>query len=109
MLPGPDVVFAAEPVLHPALEQVERNAVATFHQTICDGQGVVEDRIVGEVTHGEAVNPADRAGVRFALWVDAIDVKSKGKHWSGIPQAKSVKRGESTGTVCVGPASFPLP
>ncbi len=61
MLFGADVAFAAEPVFHAALEAIEWDATARFEKAVGDGKRVVEDGVVGEVAHREAVDPFDRA------------------------------------------------
>lgn len=105
MLSGPDVVFAAEPVLHAGLQAIERNAIACLEQAIRDGKGVVEDGVVGEVAHCEAVDPPNGTEMWAACGVDAFDAKPASEH----AQTKRVNRGESTGTVWVGPVSLPVP
>ncbi len=57
-----EVGFAAEPVFHGGLEAVEGDAVADFEGAVGEGKGVVEDGVVGEVAHGEVVEPLDGAG-----------------------------------------------
>src|SRR5438270_5737499 len=52
-----DVVLATEPVFHRALQLRQRHAAAHFHQPVADGDGVIEDGVIGEVAHGEAVQP----------------------------------------------------
>ncbi len=59
---GLEVAFAAEPVFHGEVEAVEGDAVARFEEAVGDGEGVVEDGVVGEVAHGEVVDPVQRAG-----------------------------------------------
>jgi len=66
MLSGPDVIFAAKPVLHAGLQAIEWNAISGLEQTIGDGKRVVEDGVVGEVAHGKVVDPADGAKMRRA-------------------------------------------
>jgi hypothetical protein len=45
------------------MEAVERDARAGFEEAVGDGEGVVEDGVVGEVAHGEVVELRDGAGV----------------------------------------------
>ena len=59
---GLQVAFAAEPVFHGWLKAVEWDVVSGFEKAIGDGQSVVEDSVVGEVAHGEIVDPVDGAG-----------------------------------------------
>jgi hypothetical protein len=89
------IAFAAEPVFHAGLQAVERYAIANFEQAIADGQCVIEDSVICEVTHGEAVDPFDGAGVGLTCSIDAVDSEVAGKH----DQAKSANRGESIGAV----------
>lgn len=109
MLSGPDITFAAEPVLHTAREAIERDTVAHFEQAVRDGKRVVKDCVVGKVPHGKAVDPTNGTGVCCSFRVDAIDLQAKSEHGKALPQAKSVNMGESTGTVCSGPVSLPVP
>ena len=95
MLFGVDVAFAVEPVFHAATEAIERDAISGFEETVGDGKRVVEDGVVGEVAHREAVDPLDWTGMRFTCGVDAFDAEPADEH----AQAKRVNIGESTGTV----------
>jgi hypothetical protein len=70
----------AEPVLHGGGEAVQRDAVAGFEQAVGDGEGVVEDGVVGEVSHGEVIDVRDGAGVGDAGGVDAFDGELAQKH-----------------------------
>jgi hypothetical protein len=56
-----------------ACEAVDGDAGAGFEQAVGDGEGVVEDGVVGEVAHGEVVELRDGAGVGGAGGVDAFD------------------------------------
>lgn len=80
MFSGPDVAFASKPVFHAALEAIERDTKADLHQAVGDGERVVEDGVVGEVAHREAVDPSDGAGVCRAFRVDAVDLQTKSEH-----------------------------
>jgi hypothetical protein len=104
VLTGLKVAFAAAPVFQPGAELVEWYAVAGFEEAVGDGQGIVEDGVVGEVAHGKTVDPLDRTRVSFPCGIDALNGESAGKH----DQAKSVNMGESTVIVCVGPESLPV-
>ncbi len=44
------------------------------------GGDVVEDGVVGEVSHGEAIDPADGAWASRAGCVDGFNVKPAGEH-----------------------------
>ena len=58
-----------EPVLHGGAEVVQGDAIADFEEAVGGGEGVVEDRVVGEVAHGEAVEPLDGAGLWWGVWI----------------------------------------
>jgi hypothetical protein len=71
---GSDVALASEPVFHAPLKTIDGNAIAGFKNTVCDWKRVVEDGVVGEVAHGKAIDPLDRAEVRDTFRIDAFDV-----------------------------------
>ena len=73
------VAFAAEPVFHVVFQAVERDAGAHFEDAVGDGERVVEDGIVGEVAHGEVVEPFEGTGLAFAV-VFEVDVNFAGEH-----------------------------
>ncbi len=75
-----EVAFAAEPVLHGGLQGFKGDAGASFHEAVGDGEGVVEDGVVGEVAHSEVVDPADGTGVGVTGGGDAVDVEEAGEH-----------------------------
>ena len=56
-----------------ALRRSSGTRGAGFEQAVGDGEGVVEDGVVGEVAHGEVVELRDGAGVGCAGGVDAFD------------------------------------
>ncbi len=60
---GAEIAFAAEPVGEAVAEQIEGHARADFEEAVGDGKSVVKDGIVGEVAHGEVVEPVEGAGV----------------------------------------------
>jgi len=95
MLFGSDVILAAKPVPHAPLQAVEGDAIAGFENAVGDRERVVEDGVVGEVPHREAVDPLDGTRMSDARGVDAFDTQGAGEH----AQAKRVNIGESTGTV----------
>src|SRR6185437_10861699 len=74
------IAFAAEPVLHGRLEFVQRHAGARFEKAVGSGERVIEDGVVGEVAHGEVVDPLDGARVRVAFGIDTFDAEFAGKH-----------------------------
>jgi hypothetical protein len=75
-----EIAFAVEPVLHGELEFVQGDAVAGFEEAVGSGEGIVEDGIIGEVAHGEVVDPVDRTQVRLAFGVDAFDTELPDEH-----------------------------
>jgi hypothetical protein len=68
-----EIAFAVKPVLHGRLQAVEGYARPGFEQSISGGKCVVKDGVVGEVTHGEVVDPVDGAVVAAACGVDSLD------------------------------------
>ena len=91
--PWLEIAFAPEPIFHGGLEPVEGDAVAGFEKAIGDGEGVVEDGVVGEVAHGEVVDLADGAGVALAGGVDAVDGEAAGEHGSTVKDGDGGVRG----------------
>ncbi len=75
-----EIAFTPEPVLHVVVKPVEGDAVAGFEQAIGGGESVVKDGIVGEVPHGEVVNPVDGTGMGPSFRIDALNVELTGKH-----------------------------
>ena len=75
-----EVAFTAKPVLHRGLQAIERDVVAGFKQSVGSGQRIVEDRIVGEVAHGEVVDPSDGARMRQTSRVDSLNGKPAHEH-----------------------------
>jgi hypothetical protein len=57
----PYVPFAAKPAFHCEPQVVEGYTVAGLKQTVGTRQCVVKDRVVGEIAHGEIVDPAQWA------------------------------------------------
>ena len=56
-----EITLAAEPVFHGRFEAPDRDAVPSLQQTVTGGQSVVENCFVGEVAHGEVVDPLNGA------------------------------------------------
>lgn len=54
--------------------------MAGFEKTVGYGKRVIEDRVVGEIAHGEIVNPPNRACMTLAGRVDALDGKHSCEH-----------------------------
>src|SRR5258708_34206747 len=61
------VALLSEPVLHRGLKAIERHASADFEASVRDGQGIVENLVVGEVAHREVVDPFDRTGLQIPI------------------------------------------
>jgi hypothetical protein len=75
-----EVSLAPEPVLHGGLKPLERHAQAGFQQAIGDGQSVIENRVVGEIAHGEVVDPVKGTGLTLTRCVNSLDQKPADKH-----------------------------
>jgi hypothetical protein len=75
-----EVGLAVEPVLHGGGEAVEGDAVADFEESVGDGEGVVEDGVVGEIAHGEVVEPVDGAGLGDGGFKEVFDGDFALKH-----------------------------
>ena len=72
-LAGLEIPFAAKPVVHGGLEAGEGDAMAGLEQAVGDRKGVVKDGVVGEVAHGEVVDPADGTGMTGAGRVNSLN------------------------------------
>jgi hypothetical protein len=66
---GREPDFPTEPLLHCSLQGVEGDAEAGFKQAVGHGKRVVEVGMVGEVAHGEAVEPGERYGPGRGSWL----------------------------------------
>jgi hypothetical protein len=66
------------------LQAIDRNAVTGLEQPIGGGKRVVEDRIVGEVAHGEVVDPANGAWAPSTGCVDALNGNAPREHASTL-------------------------
>ena len=75
-----EIALAAEPVFHGGLEAVQGDAVPCFEEAVGGGEGVVKDGVVGEVAHGEVIDPVDGAGVMPALAIDSFDGQLAREH-----------------------------
>ena len=72
------VTFLSEPVFHRLPKLVERNIFSNLHLSIDQGQSVVKDPGIGEVAHGETVQPLQGAGKPPAvLFVFHTDLAGK--------------------------------
>ena len=92
----PDVSFAPEPIFHGSLEATDWNPVPGLHQAVGHGERVIEYGIVGEVAHGEVVDPFDRAGMTHPSGVDAHNGQLPGEHslsLNGSPMLNGVDCG----------------
>ena len=81
------VAFASEPVFHGRLQAIERYAIACFENAVGSRKGVIEERIVREVAHGEVIDPRDGARVVLARSINAHHRKSPHKHVSNLPRS----------------------
>lgn len=77
---GLEIALAAKPVFHGCPEAVERDAEASFEKAVGDGERIVKDGVVGEVAHGEAVDPLNGAGMGAAFGVNAFDLELAEEH-----------------------------
>ena len=77
---GFEVAFAAKPVVHGGVQAIDGNAVPGFEEPVAGWKGIVEDRVVGKVAHGEVVDLVDRAGVALALGIDALNDEAAREH-----------------------------
>src|SRR4051794_8125483 len=94
-LAGFEVALAPEPVVHGGLQAIKRDTVAGFEQALSYRQGVVEDRLIGEVAHRKVVDPADGTGMSLAVRVDPLDGKFAGKHDLTVKQLSVLSVGGS--------------
>jgi len=90
-LVGLQIALAPEPAFHRDLELVDGNAMAGFKHSIACGKRIVEDRIVGEVAHGEAVDLADRASVARAGCIYTFNGYAALKHGSTLNEARRMQ------------------
>src|SRR5438270_13831583 len=74
-----EVALPAEPVLHGVLQLVEGNVGADFHLAVRERKSVVEDAGIGEVAHGETVEPLQRARKPAAVSF-ILDANLAGEH-----------------------------
>jgi hypothetical protein len=98
---GFEVAFAAEPVFHGGVKAIEGDVVAGFEEAVGDGESVVEDGVIGEVAHGEVVDPMEGTGGWGAVRGDTVDRDFTDEHVS------TVKHGRMEG-VCVCELMFPM-
>ncbi|HMD21072.1 MAG TPA: hypothetical protein VKH40_12160 [Alloacidobacterium sp.] len=69
-----EIAFAPEPVFHRYPQLFEGHAIPRLQQAVSHGQRIVENGIVGEVAHGEVVDPCDGTWTRFSGGIDALDL-----------------------------------
>ena len=87
-----EVALAVKPVLHGGGEAVEGNAITDLESAVGDGKRVVEDGVVGEVAHGEVVEPLDRAGLGGGVLREVFDGNFAQKHGCETPEENSCSR-----------------
>ena len=66
--------------------------MASFQKAVAYRQSVIENSIVREVTHGEVIDLADRAGVRCAFRVDPLDGDAPREHAFNLPDRGGCER-----------------
>jgi hypothetical protein len=81
---GFEVALAAEPVFHRGLQAMERYAVAGFEHAVGNRKRVVKNGVVGEVAHGEVVDPLDGAGVALACRIDSLNGELAREHDASV-------------------------
>ena len=79
-VPRLKIAFAPKPVVHRGVQASERYAMARLEHTVGHRQGVIEHGIIGEITHGEVIDPANGTEVAGALGLDALDGKLASEH-----------------------------
>jgi hypothetical protein len=84
-----EVALAAKPIFHRGLKAIERNAAASFEQAVGGGERVIKDCVVGEVAHGEVIDPMDWAQVMGAGGIDSLDGETARKHATTVTDADS--------------------
>jgi hypothetical protein len=89
-----EVAFAVEPVIHRRAQAVERDAIAYFQHAVGDGEGVVEGGVVGEIAHGEVIQPLDGAGQRWCPVGDGDFALEDGGFLCGVRWVKQIPCGD---------------
>ena len=74
------IAFAPEPILHCFTQLRQRNTGADFHLPIGDRQCIVENAGIGEVPHGETIQPLQGAGAPLAIFF-VLDAYLSGEHY----------------------------
>jgi len=75
-----EITFLSQPIFHRVPQAIERDAMSCLHQPVGYGECVVEDRVVGEVPHGKAVQTFDGAPSYGAIRCNDLDLKFALKH-----------------------------
>src|SRR5271157_5733704 len=83
---GARAALAPEPVVHRSAQALQRHARANLHLSIAGGNSVVEDLVVGEIAHTEAVQPLQRAGMPLPGLL-VLDSYLAGEHFSIVTRA----------------------
>ena len=74
------IPFAAEPVFHRISQPIQRHARACLQQPVANRQRVIKNGVVGEVPHGEIIDPLHRAQPPIACCSNGFDLQFAQKH-----------------------------
>ena len=77
---GFQIAFAVKPVVHGGEQAIEGHAPPGFEKPVFHGKGIVEDGFVGEIAHGEVVDPSDGTGMAGAGGINSPDGKPAREH-----------------------------
>lgn len=61
------IALTAKPVFHGIFQLRKRHLGSNFNLPIGNRESIVKDACVGEITHAEAVQPLQRAGMTLAV------------------------------------------
>lgn len=73
------IAFAAKPILHGAFQCLQGNQRTNFHAAVGHGKGIVKNSGIGEIPHGKAVQPLQRARQELAILL-VFHTDFMGKH-----------------------------
>ena len=77
---GFEIPFAAKPVFHRNSQGFERDTETGFKEAVAYWQGVVKNGVIGEVSHGEVVDPMNGTWAPESRCVDRFDLQFAQKH-----------------------------
>jgi hypothetical protein len=72
-----------------------RNSKSGLYQPIRHGQRVIEYRVIGEISHGEIVNPFQRTEMPYSLLVNPDNRQLSREHASSLKRIPSRLRHKS--------------